>query len=85
MKIVLNFTKILLNFLEKINFRRINIFRIISILFLYISKFWELIAILEDKIKLRIEKEIFGFTNKWTQLLIMVLIYLAIIFIAYNL
>ncbi|WP_323669188.1 hypothetical protein [Aliarcobacter butzleri] len=85
MKIVLNFTKILLNFLEKINFRKINIFRIISILFLYISKFWELIAILEDKIKLRIEKEIFGFTNKWTQLLIMVLIYLAIIFIAYNL
>ncbi|AGR77620.1 hypothetical protein A7H1H_1330 [Aliarcobacter butzleri 7h1h] len=85
MKIVLNFTKILLDFLEKINFRKINIFRIISILFLYISKFWELIAILEDKIKLRIEKEIFGFTNKWTQLLIMVLIYLAIIFIAYNL
>ncbi|WP_201522933.1 hypothetical protein [Aliarcobacter butzleri] len=85
MKIVLNFTKILLDFLEKINFRKINIFRIISILFLYISKFWELIAILEDKIKLQIEKEIFGFTNKWTQLLIMVLIYLAIIFIAYNL
>lgn len=85
MKIVLNFTKILLDFLEKINFRKINIFHIISILFLYISKFWELIAILEDKIKLRIEKEIFGFTNKWTQLLIMVLIYLAIIFIAYNL
>ncbi|MDN5086366.1 hypothetical protein [Aliarcobacter butzleri] len=85
MKIVLNFTKILLDFLEKINFRKINIFRTISILFLYTSKFWELIAILEDKIKLRIEKEIFGFTNKWTQLLIMVLIYLAIIFIAYNL
>ncbi|MDN5107572.1 hypothetical protein PJV93_03140 [Aliarcobacter butzleri] len=85
MKMVLNFTKILLDFLEKINFRKINIFRIISILFLYIAKFWELMAILEDKIKLRIEKEIFGFTNKWTQLLIMVLIYLAIIFIAYNL
>ncbi|KLE02929.1 hypothetical protein [Aliarcobacter butzleri] len=85
MKMVLNFTKILLDFLEKINFRKINIFRIISIFFLYIAKFWELMAILEDKIKLRIEKEIFGFTNKWTQLLIMVLIYLAIIFIAYNL